>query len=63
MGKRRSTKILRIVKELLEEYGEKFSTDFEQNKKVLKELNPPQIPSKRIRNIIAGYLVRLKSKD
>lgn len=58
MGKIRSKKILRIANDLLERHKDKFSTDFQHNKEVLKELDPPQIPSKKIRNIIAGYLVR-----
>lgn len=46
---------------LLEQYGDKFTTNFEYNKKVLKEILT--IPSKKIRNILAGYIAELKSKS
>ena len=46
---------------LLEKYGDKFTDNFEENKKLLKEILT--IPSKKIRNVLAGYITELKSKS
>ena len=40
--------------------GDKISTDFEENKKVLNSLDLPL--SKKTRNRMAGYLVRVSKK-
>ena len=42
----------------MEKHGEKFDTDFEKNKLLVAEA--ADIPSKKLRNIIAGYATRLK---
>ena len=39
-------------------YPDMFSTDFEHNKQILKEKSPVRL-TKKERNKIAGYLVRL----
>ncbi len=57
MGKVRPAYIKRTARRLLELYPDKFTTDFEHNKKMVQELT--NITSKRVRNRIAGYLVRL----
>jgi len=60
MGRIRSALIKKISMRLVEENPELFSADFEHNKKVLKDLN--LIPSKKIRNKVAGYIVRTIKK-
>jgi ribosomal protein S17E len=55
MGKIKLKAIKRSVKELMEK-GVKFSENFEENKKILGNA----VPSKKIRNQMAGYAVRLK---
>ena len=58
MGGIRSTLIKRTSKKLLENKEDNlFSQDFEKNKKLLGRT----MPSKKIRNKIAGYMVRLKN--
>ncbi len=42
---------------LLEKYPDKFSANFEKNKKALDELGVTV--SKKVRNLIAGYLVHV----
>ena len=52
-----------MVKRSAEELVKKdlgFSTDFEKNKRIL---GSNTMPSKKIRNQMAGYLVRLKRKE
>ena len=61
MGRVRTLMIKKMALKLLEQYGDKFTTNFEYNKKVLKEILT--IPSKKIRNILAGYIAELKSKS
>jgi ribosomal protein S17E len=58
MGKIKSKLIKRSAEELLRK-DVKFSEDFEQNKKTLGTT----MPSKKIRNQMAGYLSRLKKKE
>ena len=56
MGKARALKTKRIVKILLSKYPDKFSTDFEENKKVVHEVTT--ITSKSLCNKIAGYIAK-----
>ncbi len=58
MGRIKSTLIKRTAKNLLKEENT-FSENFGQNKKLLGK----NMPSKRIRNMIAGYISRLKKKE
>jgi len=56
MGKVRPMYIKRAARMLLEKYPDKFTADFEHNKRVVGELLNV---SKRVRNRIAGYITRL----
>lgn len=56
MGRVKSVAIKTLGDELISQHGDKFTEDFEVNKKVLGEVKP--IKSKRIRNILAGYITR-----
>jgi len=53
MGRIKSLMVKRAAKQLLDE--KVFNTDFENNKKVLKDT----MPSKPVKNKIAGYIARL----
>lgn len=57
MGKVRTEMVKRISLELLDRYEKSFSTEFEQNKQFLKEIELDV--SKKLRNRIAGYITRL----
>ena len=61
MGRIKTTLIKRKTKELYKLHGEKFSTDFDQNKKVTNQY--ATVHSKKLRNVIAGYMSRLKKKE
>ncbi len=56
MGRIKSTQIKRSSRQLLENSPESFSEDFYDNTKALGHT----LPSKRMRNKIAGYISRLK---
>ncbi len=58
MGRIKSKLVKRTANTLLKKEN-KFNENFEQNKKILKNL----MPSKKIRNQIAGYIARLKKKN
>ena len=51
----------RLSEELLERHPEAFGTDFEVNKKALEEM--ALIPSKQLRNRIAGYISKSKQAE
>jgi small subunit ribosomal protein S17e len=46
----------RLSEEIMERHPEAFGSDFEANKKALEEL--ALIPSKQLRNRIAGYIAK-----
>ncbi|MFP3302258.1 MAG: 30S ribosomal protein S17e [Caldivirga sp.] len=54
MGKVRPAYIKRIGRALMEQYPDRFSDDFEHNKRVVGQL--VEGVSKRVRNRIAGYI-------
>lgn len=51
----------RLSEELLQRHPEAFGTDFESNKKALEEL--ALIPSKQLRNRIAGYIAKTEQSE
>jgi small subunit ribosomal protein S17e len=57
MGRIKEAMIKRLGDELLKDHREKFSTDFEKNKQVIKEL--VEIKSKKLRNTLAGYITKV----
>lgn len=62
MGRIKTTLIKRLTFELLDKHGDKFKDNFEENKKIVE--NYIDVPSKKLRNVIAGYVTRLiKGKE
>lgn len=59
MGKVRTEQVKRIARKLLERYPNKFTADFENNKKLVDALT--NISSTKLRNRVAGYTTRLVS--
>jgi small subunit ribosomal protein S17e len=57
MGRIRTAFVKRIARELLSRYPDRFSPDFENNRRTLDELLPTL--SKSNRNRIAGYISSL----
>ena len=58
MGNIRPTYIKRVAIELVERYPERFTADFDHNKKAVSEL--AEIGGKSLRNRIAGYVTRYR---
>ncbi|WEU40942.1 MAG: 30S ribosomal protein S17e [Candidatus Odinarchaeum yellowstonii] len=57
MGRVRPSSIKNLVWELVELYADKFTDDFEKNKKVVDEIS--EVKSKSVRNKIAGYITHI----
>ena len=56
MGRIKPTLVKRTSRQLIENSSESFGKTFEENKKALGNT----LPSKKVRNKIAGYIARLK---
>ena len=61
MGRIKTMLIKRVTLNLFAHYKDKFTNDFSKNKQLVPEY--ADIPSKKLRNVIAGYLTRLMKKD
>ena len=57
MGKVRPDKVKKAARDILTQYHERFTTNFEENKKILAPL--VHIYSPRMKNRVAGYITRL----
>lgn len=57
MGRVRQTYIKRLAKDLVSADEERFSDDFDENKEKLEEV--ADFKSKKLRNRVAGYIVRV----
>ena len=58
MGRIKTKPVKRATNELLKEYPDKFTSNFDENKKLLADVLVTQ--SKKVRNTVAGYLTRQK---
>lgn len=58
MGNIRPTYIKRVAIELVERYPERFTGDFDHNKRTVSELADFQ--GKALRNRVAGYVTRYR---
>ena len=61
MGKVRTETVKRAARELVEKFPDRFTNEYEANKLAVNELM--RAPSKKLRNLIAGYVTRLKVTD
>ncbi len=61
MGRIKTKQIKAKTLEFLSKHGDSFSKDFNENKKTLGTL--AEFRSKKIRNAVAGYLVRKKKEQ
>jgi len=61
LGNVRTEKIKRVARELFRRYPDRFTSDYEQNKKMLMSL--VNLPSKKLRNMIAGYITGLAASS
>jgi small subunit ribosomal protein S17e len=57
MGRIKSKLVKRTSRQLIQKSDESFKKTFEENKKILGST----LPSKKMRNKIAGYIARIKT--
>jgi len=57
MGRVKTALIKRIALKTCKDYPDKFGEDFGNNKKIASEF--VDFPSKKLRNVIAGYITKL----
>lgn len=60
MGRIKTSFVKDIGKRLYEKHADKFTTNFSKNKEIIKQL--VDIKSKKLRNVIAGYVTNLKKQ-
>jgi len=60
MGRIRTQIVKRYAKMLLEKFPEKFTDDFEFNKKMLEQV--AEIKSRKLKNQLAGYITSLVAR-
>jgi len=58
VGKVRIASVKKVARELIEQYPDRFSTNYESNKVAMA--NVVDAKTKRLRNRIVGYVTRLK---
>ena len=58
MGRIKTQQIKRVTRQLMSEHGSEFKKDFSENKKIVEQF--VEVKSKKLRNVIAGYVTRLK---
>ncbi len=62
MGRIKTKLIKRVTQDVMEKYGDEVSNDYVKNKEVINK--HIETPSKKIKNIVAGYATRLsKNKE
>lgn len=62
MGRIKTMKVKSLTRNIIEKYEDQMATDFKGNKDALKKV--ADIPSKKLRNVVAGYATRLmKNKE
>jgi len=57
MGRIKTKLMKRVTLKLFKDYKEEFKNDFNENKGIVQ--SHADIPSKKLKNIIAGYITRL----
>jgi len=57
MGQIKNLAIKNMARNLIEQYPDKFTIDYDKNKELMNEL--VTVESKKIRNMIAGYIVHI----
>ena len=61
MGRIKTILIKRTAHKLISMHKEQFKKDFDSNKKTVSNL--AEIPSKKLRNSIAGYISRIMTRE
>ena len=60
MGRIKTSFVKNISKEIFEKYGDRFTNDYSKNKGIIKQI--ADIKSKKLLNVVAGYITSLKKQ-
>jgi small subunit ribosomal protein S17e len=61
MGRIKSTFVKSSARKIYGKGGDEFTSDFAKNKKIVEKY--AAVPSKKLKNTIAGYITRLKKQS
>jgi len=61
MGRIKTIFIKHFAQDLMESHGDKFTTSFDQNKKIVDQF--VFIKYKRMRNNVTGYITAMKGRE
>ena len=61
MGRIKTQLVKRDTHQLMDEYGDKFKDNFEENKPLVAKYT--DVSSKKMKDVIAGYVTRIKKKQ
>jgi small subunit ribosomal protein S17e len=61
MGNIKTSFVKTVAKDVFKDHADKFTKDFSKNKEVTKQLL--DVKSKRMLNMIVGYLTTLKKRE
>ncbi len=61
MGRIKTQFIKRLGRESVKKHREQLKDNFEENKKIVEKMLTE--PSKKVRNVVAGYVTRLVKKE
>jgi small subunit ribosomal protein S17e len=61
MGNIKTSFVKRAGQQIYDQHKEKFTTDYSKNKELIKEF--ATIKSKKLRNVIVGYVTTLKKQE
>lgn len=61
MGRIKTTAVKTASRNILEKYGDQFTTDFAKNKLVLKDHF--DLNSRKMMNVVTGYITKLKKQQ
>jgi small subunit ribosomal protein S17e len=61
MGNIKTSFVKTVAHELYKEHADEFTNDFSKNKEIIKQI--VEIKSKRMMNMIVGYLTKLKKRN
>lgn len=61
MGRIKTQLVKRVTHQLMDEYGDRFKDNFEENKPLVAKYT--DVSSKKMKDVIAGYVTRIKKKQ
>ena len=61
MGRIKTQLVKSVTHDLVEQRGDELTNNFEKNKELVDKFS--NVSSKKIRNLIAGYITRLKKSN